>query len=234
MKTKPSNDEFVTFCVEHFSVWREDARALSAYMEPFDAHVNWRRHVDRLDPNLFYVCWRDQWVAGRKALGKPVSFGRWYDSRGKTKTPWNPALSAVARVPDPAPFPEECPCCGSGDIQFARHETIYNGRTFGDWPWVLLCTGCGAYVGLHPFTPIPLGTLAGPRLREFRQRCKAEFEPIYQERLLSRTEAYRRLASALGIPMSQCHFAMFDAETCERARRASIRLYDQLSRRSTA
>ncbi len=45
-----------------------------------------------------------------------------------------------------------------------------------DWPWVYICEGCGSYVGMHPFTDIPLGTLADAATREARKECKAPIQ----------------------------------------------------------
>lgn len=124
---------------------------------------------------------------------------------------------ALRRVKDALPVPTACNCCG-GAVALVENSEIYNGRSFGDWPYAYLCRGCGAYVGLHPFTDLPLGTLADKPLRDARNRCKKPFERIWQGGWLSRSSAYRWLALQLGIPVSECHFGLFDAARCEQAR----------------
>lgn len=135
------------------------------------------------------------------------------------KSPWNPSKKATARVKAPLPAPENCQHCGS-PVEIAHHRDVY-GRAFSDWPWMYRCTDedCDSYVGMHPFTAIPLGTLADPATREARKSCKPPFEDLWRGRrsFLTRKEAYQALADRLGIPVGQCHFAWFDVATCVRA-----------------
>ncbi|WP_082722488.1 zinc-finger-containing protein [Burkholderia mayonis] len=85
------------------------------------------------------------------------------------------------------------------------------------WPWTFLCRTCRAYVRLHPFTHIPLGTLADAPTREARKRAKAEFNPIWQSGAMTRIAAYVWLAQRLGIENhEECHIDRFDIETCDR------------------
>jgi zinc-finger-containing domain len=131
------------------------------------------------------------------------------------KTPWNPSRRAVARVRHPLPAPTACPLCAAL-VVLVGNERIY-GRPFGEWPWAFLCTGCRAYVGLHPFTGIPLGTLADVPTREARRRAKAAFNPIWESGRMSRSAAYAWLAGELGIErVGECHIGWFDVATCDR------------------
>lgn len=132
------------------------------------------------------------------------------------KTPANPSRSATARVKNPMPAPTVCPHC-AGAVRVASHVEIY-GQDYGDWPWAYLCDGCGAYVGMHPFTAIPLGTLAGAELRKARCDCKPPFERIWQSQRMTRREAYAALAIHMEIPENECHFGLFDVARCEIAR----------------
>lgn len=133
--------------------------------------------------------------------------------RQDAPTPWNPSRKAVARVRNPLPVPKVCEHCG-GSCSIVPNSQIY-GRAFGDWPWAVLCSGCRAYVGLHPFTGIPLGTLATQETREARRRAKAAFNPLWEHGGMSRTEAYAWLAGALGIAdVEQCHIGWFDVAQC--------------------
>jgi len=128
-------------------------------------------------------------------------------------TPWAPSRRAVARVRNPLPIPERCPNCGA-PVFIDKNSCIY-GREYGDWPWALMCTGCDSYVGLHPFTGIPLGTLATPEMRRARSEAKDAFNPLWQGGSMTRSEAYAWLASALGIAdVEQCHIGWFDVAQC--------------------
>ena len=139
------------------------------------------------------------------------------------KTPANPSRTATARVKNPLPAPTECHYC-TGEVVIAHHRDIY-GRAFGHWPWAYLCSGCGAYVGMHPFTAIPLGTLADEKTRHARKVCKPAFERLWgAEGWMTRKEAYAALAAELGIPVGECHFGWFDAAMCERAEQACRRI----------
>jgi hypothetical protein len=130
-------------------------------------------------------------------------------------SPWNPSRRAVKRVTNPLPAPTECRFCG-GNVEIVKNSEIYNGREYGEWPWAYLCRGCGAYVGMHPFTGIPLGTLADRNTRDMRKMAKDDFNPLWQGGEMTRSEAYSWLADRLGIAVAACHFGWFDADTCER------------------
>lgn len=135
------------------------------------------------------------------------------------KTPWNPSRSATARVRNPLPVPDVCEHCG-GACKIVNNTEIY-GREYGEWPWAVLCTGCRAYVGLHPFTGIPLGTLATPEIRRARSAAKDAFNPIWQSGRMSRTQAYSWLAQALDIDdVEKCHIGWFGVEQCAAVVRA--------------
>ncbi|GAQ30266.1 hypothetical protein SAMD00023378_3949 [Ralstonia sp. NT80] len=131
------------------------------------------------------------------------------------KTPWNPSRRASARVKNPLPAPLVHDTCGAS-VEIIGNEKIY-GKPFGEWPWAYRCTGCGAYVGMHPFTDIPLGTLADGPTREARKRAKAAFNPLWQGGGMTRNEAYAWLAGQLGIAeVGECHIGWFDVAMCDR------------------
>jgi len=93
-----------------------------------------------------------------------------------------------------------------------------------DWGQVWACPcPAKAYVGVHRGTNIPLGRLADADLRNARRAAHAAFDPLWQRRadrgqqqILARTDEYRKLARALGIPARECHIGWFDVEQCER------------------
>lgn len=135
-------------------------------------------------------------------------------------SPQNPSRSATARVKNPLPAPTECPYC-AGAVELVSNSEIY-GRTFGEWPWAYKCADddCDSYVGLHPFTSIPLGTLADAATRQARKEAKAAFNPLWQKwgtNGMTRTEAYAWLAGRLEIEdVNSCHIGWFDVKTCAR------------------
>jgi hypothetical protein len=150
----------------------------------------------------------------------------------ESKNPWtNPSKSAIARVRDPLPQPIICPCCG-GRVLLLNNEEIY-GMPYGEWPYAFVCENrqrCGAYVGLHPFTDIPLGTLATAPTREARKTAKASFNRIWQGGRMTRSDAYAWLAARLGLAVRVTHFGMFDADTCARALEACADYFNPTNR----
>lgn len=148
-------------------------------------------------------------------------------------SPWNPSRKAVARVPKPLPAPTSCHLC-AGKVELVPNSEIYNGQAYGEWPWAFLCRQCGAYVGLHPFTGIPLGTLANKPMRAARQAAKAAFNPLWERGgPMSRTEAYAWLARQLRIAdVEDCHIGYFTVEQC-RAVLAAIRNRTSSARQGT-
>lgn len=120
--------------------------------------------------------------------------------------------SALARVKDWMPPPTECPYCG-GPVELVNNSAIY-GKQYGRWPYAYRCEPCDAYVGLHPATDLPLGTLANAELREARKQAKATFHTLIIKRRWERGEAYAWLSGRMGIPKAECHFGMFDLQRC--------------------
>ncbi len=83
---------------------------------------------------------------------------------------------------------------------------------------------CGAYVGCHPGTTIPLGSPCGPTTRTMRAKAHAAFDPLWKTKAdrdgVSKTKArgagYKWLAGELGIEPSACHIGMMDVHTAHR------------------
>lgn len=138
---------------------------------------------------------------------------------------------ALRRVKNPLPIPETCRYCGPRTPVFpAHHEEVYGyGRSYGEWPYVYLCESCGAYVGLHPHTDLPLGTLADKDLRKARKQNKAKFNRLMTQAMLSRSEAYQWLAEAMSIPAAECHWGWFEIEQCEQAGRLCEQRLNEVS-----
>jgi hypothetical protein len=146
------------------------------------------------------------------------------------KSPANPSRKATARVTNPLPVPTACPNC-NGPVRLVENRVIY-GRNYGEWPWAYDCRPCDAYVGLHPFTAIPLGTLATAPVREARKRAKAAFNPLWERGAMTRTQAYAWLAEQLGIAdVDACHIGWFDVAQCEAVEAAVLAYHwDDLER----
>lgn len=152
--------------------------------------------------------------------GRPLIDPRAYSIDPLPAPPPLPFVSrrALQRLRNPAPVPTSCNCCQSSAVKLVEHAAVYGGRSFGDWPYAYLCHDCGAYVGLHPKTDIPLGTLADKPLREARKSCKKPFDALWRGGSMTRTQAYQWLASQMGISAAECHFGLFSVVQCHQAR----------------
>lgn len=125
--------------------------------------------------------------------------------------------AALKRVKNPLPIPTICPNC-SGPVERASNSKVYHGREFGEWPFIYRCHDdkCDSYVGLHPKTDIPLGTLADKPTRDARRAAKAAIMPMWQEQGMDRYAVYRWLAEKMGInDVNHCHIAWFDIKQCK-------------------
>lgn len=137
---------------------------------------------------------------------------------------------ALARVKDRIDPPTDCPHCGEC-VGLVSNAEVYNGREYGNWPYVYLCSGCRAYVGLHPDTDLPLGTLADEETREARKSVKPGFMRVCRDRFGGdRGAAYSWLAERMGIETKTCHFGFFDADQCAQAERI---IYESMTGRRT-
>lgn len=91
------------------------------------------------------------------------------------------------------------------------------------------CAPCDAYVGCHrkdAYTfvsgkkvisdgTLPLGRLANPELRAWKQRAHAAFDPVWKDGRMPRRKAYGWLAESLGIHFDNCHIGEFDVDGCK-------------------
>lgn len=118
-------------------------------------------------------------------------------------------------VPLPKAAAPICPYCGklawlASGRQLYPHRKDLSGKLF------YRCAPCDAFVGCHPGTLQPLGTLANAELRRARMAAHQAFDPIWRGRARSRRSAYRWLAQQLGVAYEDCHIGMFDMGTCQR------------------
>lgn len=142
------------------------------------------------------------------------------------KTPWNPSKTATARVREPAPIPETCRYCGS-KVVIKSHQEVY-GREYNDWPWMYKCEddACDSSVGMHPYTNIPLGTLANSSLRKIRTAHKPRFESLWNGGWMTRNEAYLWLAHKMGLSREECHFGLFEEDACTKASAICLEFFE--------
>lgn len=113
--------------------------------------------------------------------------------------------------------PPICPYCGCSSIFQDRHPKTSHPA------WV--CTNypeCDAYVGCHPGGK-PLGTLADKTLRRWRNNAHAVFDPIWKQKTLSRSQAYKWLSDKLKINRSDCHIGHFSIEQCQQVIQLSLK-----------
>lgn len=114
-----------------------------------------------------------------------------------------------------------CPYC-KGAAVLTDSSVIY-GKSYGP---IWLCQRCRAYVGCHPGTETPLGTLANDALRKARNLAHRAFDPLWKpgpgKRFKRRGEAYRWLAKELQIEKQHCHIGMFDEDRCAQAARICL------------
>ena len=115
-----------------------------------------------------------------------------------------------------------CSDCGALGL-LVGGERIYPHRPDLHAKQFYLCA-CGAYVGCHPGTAIPLGRPAGPETRAARSAAHAAFDPLWKAKAdkfgtskgRARADGYKWLAKQLGIPATDCHVGWMDAETARR------------------
>ena len=109
--------------------------------------------------------------------------------------------------------PTICRYCGS-PVVYTSNAEIY-GREYGTGR-CYLCRNCGAFVGVHPGTDIPLGTLANEELREYRKEAHFWFDRIWKRptRITTRYKAYGWLALKMELPREKTHIGMFEKEQC--------------------
>jgi hypothetical protein len=123
------------------------------------------------------------------------------------------ALAKVAHRLNP---PTHCDCCGAPGVKLVDNSEIYK-RQYGDWPYAYLCGKCGAYVGLHPHTDLPLGTMADKATRKARQQ-KRQFLALIESKFCGDRDAgYAWLAEKMGLDPKECHWGLFTLKQCEQA-----------------
>ena len=120
---------------------------------------------------------------------------------------------ALARVKHPLSAPTECRYC-AGKVSLVNNAVFYGGTEYG-WPLAYCCASCGARVGCHPETDVPLGTLADGPTMKARRAAHDAFDPLWRGKTpWHRKEAYRALARVMGLQTA--HISHFDEHECDR------------------
>jgi len=114
------------------------------------------------------------------------------------------------------PIPTRCDNCNSDRMGLTSKSVIY-GKEYGSWPYCYYCDDCGAIVGCHSNTYTPLGYMASSYVRRLRAKLHKVFDPIWQLRYLSRSQAYDWLASQLCIETSNCHISQMTQSQLEQS-----------------
>lgn len=127
------------------------------------------------------------------------------------------SAAQVKKVLNPLPVPTICPNCG-GAVERVSNSVIYK-KEYGIWPFAYRCMvdKCDSYVGLHPKTDIPLGTLANKAVRSARKQAKAMLSPMWEVDGMDKDAVYKWLAGKMGISnVNHCHIGWMGIEECAR------------------
>ena len=107
-----------------------------------------------------------------------------------------------------------CPYCFK-PAKLVGGDAIYKNRPDLIEQKFYQCIPCGAYVGCHPDTIRPLGTLANAQLRRARTAAHRILDPLWNKiGAKKRTEVYGWLAEQMGIEKKYCHIGKFSVEDC--------------------
>lgn len=110
------------------------------------------------------------------------------------------------------------------DAQLVKGFGIYPNRPDLWDKWFWLCSYCDAWCGCHPVNnskrhksdgTVPLGRLANAELRKAKQKAHLALDPLWKSGIMTRTEAYKKVAEAIGVSMANMHIGMLDVDGCK-------------------
>lgn len=110
-----------------------------------------------------------------------------------------------------------CQYCGSKAV-LRSATAVHVGNRRGDG-YVYVCARypfCDSYVGVHPDTRKPMGTLANRALREKRVKAHRAFNQLWEYGYMTKKEAYHWLQLLFGLPEDMAHIAQFSDYRCEK------------------
>lgn len=119
-----------------------------------------------------------------------------------------------------------CPYCNK-KASFITSKKFY-GKDYGSNMYI--CRPCDAYVGTHGNTTRALGTMAKYELRELRKKAHAAFDPLWRDKIMTRTEAYTWMQETMKLEKKDAHIGLFDEEQCQRLVIASLWYVQELNR----
>jgi hypothetical protein len=98
----------------------------------------------------------------------------------------------------------ECTCGGA--CEQVTGQEIYPARRDLWRKYFFLCPDCGSYVGMHP-NGTPFGVPANERTRKARRAAHLAFDWLWQNKLMTRSAAYRALEKETGVKHIswECH-----------------------------
>jgi hypothetical protein len=108
----------------------------------------------------------------------------------------------------------ECPYCRTPSALVTGREVYPHRRDLHELPFYQ-CAPCDARVGCHPGTTRALGRLANAELRTLRSAAHAAFDPIWKTGKMSRTSAYKWLATQLQSPNGIVHIGEMNEAECQ-------------------
>lgn len=120
-----------------------------------------------------------------------------------------------------------CPYCKS-ETRVTTETEIYGKEYKGRK--VICCVNfpkCDSYVGTHD-DETPLGKLADKELRKWKRKAHENFDKLWQDNLMTRSEAYKEMSKAMEIPQEYTHIGMFSVSTCKKVFAWSILTYNKL------
>lgn len=120
-----------------------------------------------------------------------------------------------------------CPYCKSS-TEVVSETDIYGREYKGRL--MIRCRNyqiCDAYVGCHK-DGTPLGRLARKELRNYKKEAHQNFDRLWKEKYLERSEAYEMLADHLGLADEYTHIGMFSIKTCKKVIEWSIDTFERI------
>lgn len=79
----------------------------------------------------------------------------------------------------------------SGKIIYFNRGDLWNKKFYQ-------CPLCKGYVGCHPDTRVPMGTIPTPELRKLRADIHVEIDPIWRKGYMMRSAVYQEISDRLG------------------------------------
>ena len=113
-------------------------------------------------------------------------------------------------------LPENCHNCKSPNIEL-KHSSEFKGEPNKPHSFIWFCNECEATVGCHKGTFYPLGYMADKKTRQKRRYLHCLFDPLWNSRAMSRSDAYDWLAEQLDISPDACHISMMNSQQLGRA-----------------